>query len=131
MEQRLLKPFEPDTLAESGARNLISLNGMHSGAEVFRIGGSLVHRRTGIVQSPKGEHRLRTKELELLRHLHAHMDVTFTRDELLEMVWRSEPGLMTRTVDQTVATLRKKIESDPDRPRFLQTVYGVGYRLVA
>ena len=45
-------------------------------------------------------------------------------------VWNFAATLMTRTVDQTVATLRKKIESDPDQPQFLQTVYGVGYRLV-
>jgi DNA-binding response OmpR family regulator len=48
----------------------------------------------------------------------------------LQLVWNYQPGLVTRTVDQTMATLRKKIEFDPDRPKFLQTVYGIGYRLV-
>jgi hypothetical protein len=43
---------------------------------------------------------------------------------LLELVWKCRPWLLTRTVDQTVATLRKKIEFDPGHPQFLQTVYG-------
>ena len=58
------------------------------------------------------------------------LPVAFSREELLQRVWNYHPDLLTRTVDQTVATLRKKIEADPEQPRFLQTVFGVGYRLV-
>ena len=96
----------------------------------FQVGTCLVDGRTGIVHSPTGQHRLRAKELALLKHLRHHADVTFTRDQLLDAVWNCEPGVLTRTVDQTVATLRKKIEAQPRQPRFLQTVYGIGYRLV-
>jgi len=99
-------------------------------AEIFRVGPSLIHRLTGRVESPAGEFRLRIKELELVLHLYEHVAVTFTREELLQIVWHFQPGLRTRTVDQTVATLRKKIELDPVHPRYLQTVYGTGYRLV-
>ena len=98
--------------------------------EIFRVGPCLIHRRTGRVESPDGEHHLRAKELELVAHLYEHAPVTFSREELLEQVWNYHPDLLTRTVDQTVATLRKKLETDPKQPRFLQTVYGVGYRLV-
>lgn len=98
--------------------------------EVFRVGPSLIHRRTGRVESPTGENRLRAKELELVAHLYEHATITFSREELLERVWNCHPDLLTRTVDQTMATLRKKIEMDPEQPKFLQTVYGVGYRLV-
>jgi DNA-binding response OmpR family regulator len=98
--------------------------------EVFRVGPSLIHRRTGRVETPKGQQRLRAKELELIVHLYEHVTLTFTREKLLQLVWNCAPGLMTRTVDQTMATLRKKIEPVPEQPRFLQTVYGTGYRLV-
>ena len=98
--------------------------------EVIRVGHAVVHRRTGRVQRPGGERRLRAKELELLTHLYRHATTTFTRQELLRDVWNFAATLMTRTVDQTVATLRKKIEIDPEEPQFLQTVYGAGYRLV-
>ena len=98
--------------------------------ELFRVGPSVVDRRTGDVATPIGKQRLRAKELELLKHLYEHVRRTFTREELLQLVWNCAPNLVTRTVDQTVATLRKKIELDPERPRFVQTVYGIGYRLV-
>ena len=97
---------------------------------VFRVGPSLIHRRTGRVEGPTGQQRLRSKELELIAHLYEHAAITFTREELLQRVWNCQPGLLTRTVDQTVATLRRKIEADPEQPRFVQTVYGIGYRLV-
>jgi DNA-binding response OmpR family regulator len=99
-------------------------------SEVFRVGPSLIHSRTGSIKSPHGERWLRRKELELLMHLYEHVTQTFSREKLLHLVWNYQPGIVTRTVDQTVATLRKKIEFDSDRPRFLQTVYGIGYRLV-
>ncbi len=98
--------------------------------EVFRVGPSLIDRRTGRVETPIGARQLRAKELELIVHLYEHVTLTFSREKLLQLVWNYQPGLVTRTVDQTVATLRKKIEFDPDRPKFLQTVYGIGYRLV-
>ena len=99
--------------------------------EVIRVGPSVVYSRTGTVELPGGsKQQLRAKELELLAHLYEHVTVTFSRGELLQKVWKYGPGLLTRTVDQTMATLRKKIESDPERPQFLQTVYGIGYRLV-
>lgn len=101
-----------------------------SAPEVLRVGPSVIHRRTGTVESPAGKQQLRAKELELLMHLYEHVTITFSRGELLQRVWNYAPGLITRTVDQTMATLRKKIECDPERPRFLQTVYGIGYRLV-
>jgi len=98
--------------------------------DVFRVGPTLIHRRTGRVETPKGEQRLRAKELELIVHLYVNVTLTFSREKLLQLVWNCAPGLVTRTVDQTMATLRKKIELDPEQPRFLQTVYGIGYRLV-
>jgi two-component system, OmpR family, alkaline phosphatase synthesis response regulator PhoP len=87
-----------------------------------------VNCRTGLVQTPGQTHHLRRKELELLSYLHK-CGTPVSRDQLLRDVWNCS-SMATRTVDQTVATLRKKIETDPERPRFLQTVYGTGYRLV-
>ena len=119
-----------DVLTQSIEWSSALLGRTSAAPAIFRVGPSVIHRRTGRVESPSGEHRLRAKELELVAHLYEHAAITFTREELLQRVWNCHPGLLTRTVDQTVATLRKKIESDPDQPRFVQTVYGVGYRLV-
>jgi DNA-binding response OmpR family regulator len=104
--------------------------GLNREKEILRIGSSLVDRQTGEVETPTGKHRLRQKELDLLMHLFRHAAVTFTREELLQMVWNYQCRLLTRTVDQTIATLRRKIEVSPARPRLIHTVYGIGYRLV-
>ena len=67
--------------------------------EVFRVGPSVVHRRTGEVQSPTGKQRLRAKELELLMHFYEHAMKTFSREDLLQRVWNYAPDLLTRTLN--------------------------------
>jgi DNA-binding response OmpR family regulator len=130
MEPRFSSPPSSEALLESTVARVELWARLAGDVEVLRVGSSLVHRASGFVRTPKGEHRLRAKELELLTHLYDHTSATFTRDELLRSVWNCDAALLTRTVDQTVATLRKKIEADPQQPRFLQTVYGIGYKLV-
>ena len=51
-----------------------------------------------------------------------------SRDELLEGVWEYQPGVSSRTVDVHVAWLRQKLEDEPQAPRHIHTVRGVGYR---
>ncbi len=68
-------------------------------------------------------------EVSLLRYLAERPGVAVGRDELLEQVWGWKAGLRTRAVFHAVQRLRKKIEPDPDAPRFLLAVFGVGYRL--
>ncbi|MCA8965574.1 MAG: response regulator transcription factor [Planctomycetes bacterium] len=74
--------------------------------------------------------RLLPKEAELLAHLLRHRGQACSRDDLLRAVWGYDATPTTRTVDTHVFQLRKKIEADPSAPAWLQTVHGVGYRLV-
>ena len=71
-----------------------------------------------------------SKELELLRYLVRHRGEVVSRDELLIKVWGHQREVVTRTVDNFVVRLRKKIESDPADPHYLITVHGSGYKLV-
>jgi DNA-binding response OmpR family regulator len=71
------------------------------------------------------------KEFDLLRFLASRADTVVTRDELLNKVWGFDSYPVTRTVDNHVATLRAKLEADPTRPVFIQTVHGVGYKFVS
>jgi two-component system alkaline phosphatase synthesis response regulator PhoP/two-component system response regulator VicR len=98
-------------------------------APPIRIGTSRVDLQNGAAQNPNGEHRLRRKELQLLTFLHQHAGAVFSRDELLRRVWNYEGVLTTRTVDQTVSTLRRKLNDNTDQPRYLITIYGIGYQL--
>lgn len=88
---------------------------------------SLVHR---------GErHGLSRREMDLLRYFLDHDGETLSRQKLVTSVWGPMPSTgkppTTRTVDQHVMKLRKKIEHQPEEPRHLVTVHGVGYRFRA
>jgi DNA-binding response OmpR family regulator len=71
---------------------------------------------------------LTAKEFDLLWFLARHPRHVFSRDQLMDRVWGYEAALDTGTVTVHVRRLREKIEDDPSRPRFLETVWGVGYR---
>ncbi len=72
---------------------------------------------------------LRPKEFGLLDFLARHPGRTFTRRQLLDRVWHQDRDGDQRTVDVHVRWLREKLEVDPEHPRLLLTVRGVGYRL--
>lgn len=71
---------------------------------------------------------LTPKEFELLHLLAVNPGRVFTRDVLLERIWGYEYVRETRTVDVHIRYLRQKIERDPAKPDFIETVRGVGYR---
>jgi len=73
---------------------------------------------------------LTAKEFAVLRLLAEAEGEPVSRDRFLDTVWGYTAFPTTRTVDMHIATLRSKIEKHPDKPRFLQTVHGVGYRLL-
>ena len=98
-----------------------------SSEKTFRVGDCVVDCRTGVVQTPGRTQRLRRKELELLTYLH-ECGTPVGRDQLLRDVWNYS-NVVTRTVDQTVATLRRKLNDDSPAPKYLLTIYGIGYQL--
>jgi two-component system response regulator RegX3 len=86
------------------------------------------------LQGRRGEEALAftRREVEMLQYLRLNPDRPVSRDELLAKVWgyARNSDIETRTVDIHIAKLRRKIEPDPTRPRYLVTVRGAGYRLV-
>ena len=86
------------------------------------------------LQGRRGEEALAftRREVEMLQFLRLNPDRPVSRDELLEKVWgyARNSDIETRTVDIHIAKLRRKIEPEPARPRYLVTVRGAGYRLV-
>jgi DNA-binding response OmpR family regulator len=71
---------------------------------------------------------LTQREFDLLAFLARHPGQAFTRDQLMERVWQHSFYIDTSTVTVHIRRLRTKLESDPARPRFIETVWGVGYR---
>ena len=71
---------------------------------------------------------LTAKEFDLLAFLARHPRQVFSRQQLMDAVWGYEPAFETGTVTVHVRRLREKIEPDPAKPRWIETVWGVGYR---
>jgi DNA-binding response OmpR family regulator len=74
---------------------------------------------------------LTAKEFSMLRLLAEADGQPVSRERFLDLVWGYAAFPTTRTVDMHIATLRQKIEKNPDTPRYIHTVHGVGYRLEA
>ena len=74
---------------------------------------------------------LAAKELLLLRYLIDHRGLVVSRDELLQNVWEYQADVSSRTIDVHVAWLRQKLEDNPQNPKYIHTVRGVGYRFTS
>lgn len=98
------------------------------------LGGVEVDRKAHTVIDPRHPERaeeLTPIEYELLRYLVERRGQAVDRQRLLRDLWGVSPRHSTRTLDNHVARLRRKLERDPARPRVLITVHGIGYRLEA
>lgn len=71
---------------------------------------------------------LTDQEFRLLYLLATHAGIVFSREALLQNVWRGDTFVTVRSVDTLVKRLRRRIEPDPSEPKFLLTVWGVGYK---
>ncbi len=70
------------------------------------------------------------KEFEILNYLWSNKNSTVSRDDLLNSVWGYDESPTTRTVDNFILKLRQKIEKDPDHPKIILTVHGIGYKMI-
>jgi len=70
------------------------------------------------------------KEFDILKLLWEHRNETVSRDLLLDQIWGEDTHVTTRTVDNFILKLRRRIEEDPAVPRHILTVHGIGYKLI-
>jgi DNA-binding response OmpR family regulator len=94
----------------------------------FRFGDVEVDRLRYTATRGRRTFALTARELKLLETFHRRPDEVLSRDALLNACWGIDYLGTTRTLDQHIAQLRKKIERDVRSPRILLTVHGVGYR---
>lgn len=100
-------------------------------AQEARFGDIRVDPRRHEVTRGRKPVKLSRVEFRLLEYLLERRGFVVTREELLENVWGLAGETLTRTVDVHISGLRRKIETDPRYPRFLLTVKGRGYKLLA
>lgn len=126
----VVKPFSPQELV---SRVRAVLRRTHreieeEGQQPLDIGDLSINPQTRMVILKGEEIGLTAKEFEMLWHLARHPRQVFTRDQLLESVWGLSDYIDPGTVTVHIRRLREKIEADPSKPRYLQTVWGVGYK---
>jgi DNA-binding response OmpR family regulator len=91
--------------------------------------GDIEIDRGGMRLTVRGKSQATTAtEFRLLEYLARHSGRVFTRDELLDAVWRDTAFVTPRSVDVYISRLREKVESNPEDPIYLRTVRGAGYR---
>ncbi|MEM9693504.1 MAG: response regulator transcription factor, partial [Myxococcota bacterium] len=98
--------------------------------DAFAVGKAAVNLSGHTVTVGKTVHQLSFYEVGLIRALYEKVGQPVSRDELLNKVWGLEAQPTNRTVDNFIVKLRRKIEPKPDKPEFILTVYGFGYKLV-
>jgi DNA-binding response OmpR family regulator len=125
------KPFSPRELA-ARVRTVLRRSGARPEApRRLTFGEVAMESETREVTRAGAPVRLTAREFDLLWFMASHPRQVFSRDQLMSRVWGYEAAFDTGTVTVHVRRLREKIELDPSRPRHLETVWGVGYRLVA
>ena len=122
------KPFSLRELIARVRARLRSRPAPPRAPDVYRFGRNEVDLRRRVLSREGVEHRMTTHEAGVLQYLIGHRGRDVSREELLQNVWGYSPTMATRTVDNQILKLRKKIEDSPADPRHILTVHGTGYR---
>jgi DNA-binding response OmpR family regulator len=124
----LTKPFSPRELA-ARVRTVLRRAGREPPkGERLSLNGLTIDAASREVTKGGMPLTLTAREFDLLWFLASHPRRVFSRHQLMDGVWGYSAALDTGTVTVHVRRLREKIEDEPSHPRFLQTVWGVGYR---
>jgi DNA-binding response OmpR family regulator len=126
----VVKPFSPQELVSRVKAVLRRTHGSRplSTERALEFGELHIDPKTHLVEVNGEERSLTAKEFDLLWVLACHPRQVFNRDQLLDLVWGLTEYVDPSTVTVHVRRLREKIEVDPSNPRYVQTVWGVGYR---
>ncbi|HMR18397.1 MAG TPA: response regulator transcription factor [Sphingobacterium sp.] len=125
----ITKPFNMDVLVamiENKVRFFVPKNNK----DIYTFGDTEHHPNIHSLVRDGKKIELTILENRILLHFLQNKERDITREELMEVVWGYSSNVNTRTLDMHVVRLRKKIESNPDKPTYLQTVRGLGYKFV-
>ena len=128
----ITKPFSPNVLVARIKANLAQYDRLkHTGKPEkaqIQMGNILLQQDSRRVFVDGTEVELKNKEYELLLFLMSNADIVFSKETLYERIWGYEAMGDNATVAVHINRLREKIEKNPSQPRYIQTVWGAGYR---
>jgi two-component system, OmpR family, response regulator ResD len=128
LDDYVVKPFSPGELVARVDAVLRRVDTVAEDEPPLRFGDLVIEPSAHRVEVAGEEVQLTIREYELLNFLARHPGRAFTRDELMNSVWQYAFYTDTSTVTVHIRRLRAKIERDPSAPRWIETVWGVGYR---
>ncbi|MFZ4102660.1 MAG: response regulator transcription factor [Sphingobacterium thalpophilum] len=123
------KPFNMDVLVAL-IENKVKFFINNEKTEIYKFGNMEHHPNTHSLMREGKKIELTILENRILLYFLKNANTVINRDELMMVVWGYNSDVNTRTLDMHIVRLRKKIESNPDRPHFMQTVRGVGYKFI-
>ena len=98
--------------------------------ELLRIGELMIDPDAMQVRVGEEKVMMTVTEFRLLEHLARNPGRAFTREQLVRSIWQKGGEMSARAIDVYVRRIRQKIEHDPENPQYLQTIRGIGYRLL-
>lgn len=125
----LVKPFSTDELLARVRALLRRARKAGHAPTTLKLGDAQIDLLRQTAARGRKPVHLTAKEFAMLRLLADAQGEPVTRERFLDVVWGYTAFPTTRTVDNHIASLRSKIERNPDAPRWIKTVHGVGYRL--
>jgi len=123
------KPFNMDLLVTM-IQNKVTYFINNEKTEVHTFGDIAHHPNVHLLYKNSKKIELTILENRILLYFLKHLGQVVTREELMLQVWGYQADVNTRTLDMHIVRLRKKIETDPEQPLYLQTVRGVGYKFL-
>ncbi len=131
----IVKPFSPSELVARVKANLIQYERVKGGNQEpvseLTVGNIRINTRSHRVYIKDKELELKNKEYELLLFLMSNADIIFSKETLYEDIWGFDALGDNATVAVHINRLREKIEEKPSSPKYIETVWGVGYRFKA
>lgn len=127
----MTKPFSPRELIARVKAVMRRLSEKAEKPQVIRIGDLLINKETYSVVKKNIPLTLSSTEFKLLVYLVERKGKIFSRDQLLDAVWKDEAFVEPRTVDVHIRRLRTQVEDDPSEPKFIKTRRGIGYYVEA
>jgi phosphate regulon transcriptional regulator PhoB len=123
----IAKPFSPRELVARVKAVLRRTSGKPSEEKVLHMGNLVINKETYVAYKDNSPLALSTTEFKLLLYLVERAGKVFSRDQLLDALWKDESFVEPRTVDVHIRRLRTHLEDDPSNPVHVKTRRGIGY----